>query len=273
MLKSYLKIALRNIKKNKVYSFINISGLAIGMACAILIFMWVTDELSYDKFYKNADNIYRVNKKYEIGDNIDYNPRTPYLLAQTLNQNFAEVKTSTVFFHQRMMIRYKDILISDNKVCLSDTSIFQVFSFKFIEGDPQTALSNPRSIVITQSTAKKYFNDEKAYGKSLLIENENEYLVTGIIEDIPENSSFQYDCFAPLEEVIPESILYSWGSHMFFTFVEFTDNVDINSIEEKFSGVIQKELPEEQISLKLQPLSKMYLYSISGEEKLELEKL
>ena len=179
---NYIKVTIRNIIKNKTYSIINIIGLAIGITCSIVIMLLVQDELSYNNFHKNAENIYRVNKKYMIGNEVGYNLSTPFPLAETLKDKFSQVDNATKYVRNRFLVTYGEKSFTERRVCLTDTSFFRIFSFDFVQGDSKNALQNPNSIILTEETSIKYFGTVNSLGKVLTIDSRDELIVTGIIK-------------------------------------------------------------------------------------------
>jgi len=265
MLKNYIKITIRNLVRQRLYSVINILGLAIGICCSILILLWVQDELNFNQFHENIDHIYRVNKKYMIGINTDYNPSTPYPLAQTAKFNFAGIKEVTKFSRRRTIVKYGENVFTEKRVCLTDTAFFRVFSLNFVKGSPDRVLLNPNSIIISEDIANKYFGNAEPLGKTLLIDNSNEFIVSGVIQNIPANSDIKYEIFIPLSYIMRDDDADNWHSHWLSTYVMLQDGSNPVDIEKKLSGLIKKYLPEEEISLVLQPLKDMHLYSIDGQ--------
>jgi len=194
MFKNYFKTALRNLLKRKGYTFLNILGLAIGMACSLMILLYVQDELSYDRFNVNADRIYRVNMFFRMGGREADIAVTSPPTAQVLINEFPEI-TDAVRFRDRgsRIIQYEDISFKEKRVIFADASFFRVFSVPLIKGNPETALEKPNTLVFSQSTVEKYFGDEEPVGKTVKLSNETDYLVTGVYEDIPNNSHFHFD--------------------------------------------------------------------------------
>lgn len=266
MLRNYLKIGARNIRRHKGFSFINISGLTIGIACCIFILLWVQNELSYNKFHQNADQIFRINKKYKIGNEISYNPATPYPLALATKTKFAEILDATKYYRTSALIKYKDKIFNERRVCVTDSSFFKLFTFQFLKGDQKTALSNPNSMVLTQNIANKYFGDSDPMGKIITLDNQKEFMVSGVIQNIPDNSDLQFDIFIPVFGMNNEDSVDDWGSHWLRTFVFLQKDTDIKNLENKLSALIQEQLPEEKISLILQPLTNLHLYTIEGKQ-------
>jgi len=172
MFKNYVKTALRAIKRHKGYSFINIFGLAIGMACCILILVWVQDELSYDQFHANGDDIYRIIKEEYIEGETLWSALTSPPLADPLKADFSEIILSTRFGNWgRRVVQYQDKRVNEDKFEHADKDFFKIFSFDFIAGDPKSAFSDPFSVVLTQNTATRYFGTEDPIGKVLTVEN------------------------------------------------------------------------------------------------------
>ena len=204
MLKNYFKIALRNLIRKRVFSLINILGLSIGMACTMLILLWVQNELSYDNFNKNGDNIYRV--LYESDNRSDGIWGTsPGLLAPEAKKNIPEiVNAARIMKRPRMVIKAIGESINqpafyEDNYYLVDPSLFKIFTLPFIKGNPETALDN--GMVITKSIALKYFGTTDVLGERLNVNNWFDIAITGVIKDIPENSHFNFDMFSRLEDL------------------------------------------------------------------------
>ena len=262
MLKNYLKIALRNLKRHKGYSFINIAGLAIGMACCILILLWVQDELSYDRFHENGKDIYRImsyGTRYMI-EGID---GTPAPLAPAVKEEVPGIVNYARFSDiPKLVFKYGDKVFYETRGLIADPSIFEIFTFPFAQGDPKTALSEPLDIVITETMAKKYFGNENPVGKTMEIEGRLA-AVTGVIQDIPHNSHIQFD-FLSSYEFIQELTNYgmSWGSFNFVTYLQLEANRDIQEIGKNITAVAAKNnCPQvkDGVEFRLQPLSAIHL--------------
>jgi len=205
MLKNYLKTALRNLWKNKGFSAINIFGLATGVATCLVIMLYVMDELSYDKYNVNADHIYRIDNQIQFVDNKYDGTDAAPLMGPTFKRDFSQIEHYTRFRGQGgFTIKKDNEKITEDRVVFADSTLFDVFTLPFIVGDPKTALKNPKSLVINETTAKKYFNSStNAVGKTLVC-NDRIYKITGVIKDIPKQSHFNFDFFAALSE-LPES--------------------------------------------------------------------
>jgi len=182
MFKNHLKIALRNLKRHKGYSFINISGLAVGIACSILILLWVEHELSYDRFHENADELYRVALTTERQD--FHGSYLPGLLADFLKDDYPEITCSSILGITNPKLTYEEKSFFSPGYYVHP-SFFDMFTFHFVNGDPKTSLSNPSSIVITEELANKFYGSDDPLGKTIII-NDRIYLnVTGVIKNIP----------------------------------------------------------------------------------------
>ncbi len=186
MLINYLKIAFRNILRHKIYSFINIAGFAIGMACCILILLFVQDELKYDRHHEKGGQIYRVSNGGVLGGNKGYVPLSPAPLAATVVNDYPEVITAARFRNLGFpVVRYGDKAFSEERWFYADSTAFDVFTIPFISGNPKTALNGPLKVVLTESMAKKYFGDENPIGEILRFNDEIDLTITGIIENPP----------------------------------------------------------------------------------------
>ena len=266
MLINYTKVAFRNMIRNKTYSFINISGLAIGMAACILILLWIQDELSYDKFHENADDIYRVveNQFYSGGEPFPV-AVTPGPLAQALKDGFPEVVNSVrLLAGAGGTLRYGEKIFTEKKNgILTDQAFFEVFSFPFIKGNPETALSELNSIVLTEKMAEKYFASEESLGKTLTFENKD-LKVTGVIRNIPHNSHLQFDFVAPINVIRAFSeidFLEQWGSNSLYTYVQLQKGTLYQDFTKKIAGIIKKHAKGAVSEIYMQPLTKIHLYS------------
>lgn len=240
MFRNYLTIALRILRKQKIYTFINIAGLSIGMACSLFIFLWVLDELSYDRYHVNADRIFRVIKHGKGGGNEYYTALSPSPLAQALKDEFPEILEATrISDDSARFFRYGDKGFNENRVVFADANIFKVFTIPLLSGDPETALDEPRTMVITHSMAEKYFGDENPVGKTLRMDENTDILITGVAEDIPHNSHFHYD-FIGSFETFKESVTQAWLLPILYTYVLLEDGADPAVLDPKLIRIIEK---------------------------------
>ena len=262
MFKNYLKTAMRNLKKQKGYTFIKISGLAIGMAVCILLSLYIQDELSFDKFHRNADNIYRV-----INNNINSTYVAPQV-SQLLLDNYPEIIESTrIFPREGILVQYNNESFNENDLFYADNSFFKIFSFELKSGEAETVLNQPFSIVITESIANKYFGDKDPIGQVLRVENENDYTITGVMSDIPANSHFNCNFVATLvdaDKVFGASLMQNWGWQNFLVYALFQDNFSKSAVEAKYTTLFYKYMKADHPNLPhitLQNLKDIHLYS------------
>jgi len=260
MIKNYVKITLRHIKRQKWYSFINISGLAIGMTCCILILLYIQYELSYDKFHEDAHDIYRV--AFEIPDRLDMNASSFGLLAPALMQDFPEVQNAARIRRLESTVFYKNNAFTEKNFFLADPEFFDVFTFPVISGNPEKALGEPFSVMITQEMAEKYFGDEDPVGKTLLVDNKYEYKITGILKNPPQNSHFKFDFLASFITVerIWEGYSLSWmNTNRILTYVRLQKDYDPFDLERKFPEFLRR-YGREDVVFHLQPLTGIHLH-------------
>jgi len=266
MFKNYLKIALRNIKRHKVYSFINIIGLSVGMASCLLILLWVQDELSYDKFHEHGGEIARVITHQHSADGIQSAALSPPPLAEHLVREFPEiVKATRLRIHNNWMLKTEDKKFMEDGIAFLEPSFFEMFSFPFVQGDPETAFSNPNSLVITQSLAEKYFGKEDPIGKTINANNNLDFLITGVIRDIPENShiSFRFAVSFSLLTDLYDWKMDRWTDVMYQTYIQVQKGVSIEQVNGKIAGILNEKSNNQKFELELQPLKAIHLHSSS----------
>jgi len=267
MFQNYLKVTWRNIKRYKGYSSINIIGLAVGLACCILILLWVQDELSYDRFHANADDLYRAVTEYH-----KTSPATHYWpvcapLAPALKEDYPEIIKATRFTRLRrgQLVKYGDKSLLETQVCLTDPDFFEMFTFPLVQGDPATVLSDPNSIVLTEDMATKYFGTENPLGKTLTINNEYDFTVTGIMKNVPHNSHLQFDFLLPfmrIEYFEPGwAVLDNWTLSGYATYVLLQKGSSLQELNRKIKDYIQQHVAKSQDLLYLQRLKDIHLYS------------
>ena len=254
MFKNYLLVAYRNLTRNKIYTLINIAGLATAMVCAILIFKWVKSELSYDSFFKDSNSIYRLNWSFKWNGNEGITPTSPPPLAAKLVDEIPEVSASTrIYPTQSMVVRYKDKFINEDKIFGVDTNFFNVFNFKLLEGNLKTALLLPNSVILTKSEAKKYFGNESPLGKIITIGDRkqnfagyynNVFNVTGVVQDPPENSHILFNMLTTMSSYPKVSYFnWSWVWMQVVTYIKLKDNSSVVSIEPKVKKIVSKYAP------------------------------
>ncbi|MEP6513337.1 MAG: ABC transporter permease, partial [Parafilimonas sp.] len=193
MLKTYFKIAWRNVRKNKLYSFINILGFTVGITCCILIGLYITDELSYDKFHTNADRIARITMEFGSGGVVNAAVQTGTKAGPQFKRTFPAVQDYVRTMKYARVVTYGDKQFNEKNFLYADASFFVIFSFPLIEGDAATALNTGDKIVITQSAAKKYFGSANPVGKILRTNSNKDFIVSAVAADVPGNSQIQFD--------------------------------------------------------------------------------
>lgn len=250
MIKNYFKIALRNLWKHKGFTALNVIGLSLGLGCFLIIAMYVTDELSYDRYNEKADRIYRVNSDIRFGGTDLNMAISSDPMGETLKQDYPEVENYVRFYnsHGPKLIKKGDEFINEAKIVHADSTLFDVFTLKVIVGDSKKALTEPNSVVITESAAKRYFDSaNKAIGQTLET-NENTktlYKVTAVIEDIPKNSHFNFEFFFSMANVNYQ--FGSYLSHNFYTYITLRPGTDYKAFNKNFKGYIDKYvLPQAQ---------------------------
>ena len=270
MFKNYLHIALRNIKKHKGYSLINILGLAIGMACCILITSYVLYELSYDKYHENAGSIYRLKSDAQIGDNHLHIPKSSPPMSGYMVENFPEV-TNAVRFRElgNAPVRYRENQYYEDRIYYTDNSIFDIFTFPLLIGDPKTALKTANSIVITEDVAKKYFGEEDPIGKVLTVDESDDYTITGVLSNVPRNSHFIFDMLCSFEthSARNKMNMHNWLFLNYYTYIMVQEGTYQKALEQKFPAMIDKnaggilKAVKGDLKLTLQPLTSIHLHS------------
>jgi putative ABC transport system permease protein len=280
MLKNYLKTSLRNMARNKLYSILNVSGLSIGLACFILIGLYIIHEKSYDRFHSNARNIYRVVKTSNLKSGVVRNSATvPSLLATSLESEYPGlVKDVVRFWHYWGLgfnVQYKDNIFKEINFAFADSTVFNIFDFEFLVGNPDDALSAAYNAVITESIASKYFGDENPIGKSLRINDGYDIHVTGIVKDLPSQSHFHFDfltAYSTLNQMPWKRYLDNWREDFCYTYLLLNDGFSAEMLNEKFPAFFKKYLPpelKERDSFFLQPLVNIHLKS-NLEDEIEI---
>jgi ABC-type antimicrobial peptide transport system permease subunit len=261
MIKNYVKIAFRNIGKHRGYSFINIFGLAIGISACVLLLMWVQDEWSYDRFHTNSQDIYRILLD-PLGASSTHEAVTPPVLAGRMKENFPEViETARVSTSGTLLFKSGDKAFYESRGIFADASFFEMFSFPFVQGDPDTAFAELRSIVITEDMALKYFEGKNPLGKTLTINTNSDYKVTGVIKNIPHKSHLDFSYIRNFELLKEFGVeLDSWENVSFYTYVQLKDNSSHKQIDEKLKVLIEQEDPGHNLYY-LQPLAQIHLRS------------
>lgn len=266
MIRNYFKIALRNIWHHKAYSILNITGLAIGMACSILILLWVQDELSYDRFNTNAGQLYRLT--CNAGD--FKAAVSPAGMAEGLQSEMPEIKaTVRLSKPSTNLFEVDDRKFEEKRVFFADSNFLQVFSYKLNEGNPATALQRPDAVLITEDIAKKYFGGQDALGRIIKKDNNENYTVTGILANLPSNSHLQFDFILPMSSIANSDYDLKnkvWGNFNYYTYIQLNKNVtpsgaSFSQLVPQIQKIYKSHFSEAKIDFHLQPLTDIHLHS------------
>ncbi len=275
MFKNYLKVAFRSLNKNRVYAFINILGLALGLTVTILVFMFVKDETSYEKHWSGYDRVYRAGIKADVmGQKMDA-PVTPSPMANAFRTEFTNVETATRMQArmQEILMRHEQTKIYIKNIAFADSTFFKVFDYEFIHGDPNTALKEDNALVLTEESARKLFGDKNAMGEIVNYDNRRDLIVKGVVKEPEGHAHFQFNMF-----MANNSIQNIWMSNSFSTYVKLKEGVDVKDFEVEMKANFMKKIePDVELFLKitveeflkqgnafefqLQPLQKIHLYS------------
>jgi putative ABC transport system permease protein len=275
MVKNYLIIALRNIRRNKTYTVINILGLTIGMACFMLIALYIQYELSFDKYHKHADQIYRIGLKqpgnYFMGQDV-FNS-TPAPLAPLLKSEYPEViKASRVRkILPSALIQYEQKAFEENRLFFVDPDFIDIFSFPLVSGNPKTALIVPYSIILTEEEANKYFGNASPIGQKIQINQSDEFTVTGVMKNIPQNSHFTFDFLASFSTLYSQkSVKDNWNNNSYQTYILLDKKTSQQVFESKLVEVFKKYKGKDSNDIIIaEPLSGIHLH---GDWNFEIEK-
>ncbi len=280
-IRNTLKITFRNMIKRKIYTIINIIGLSTGFVCTLLIFLYIKDELSYDRFFDNCENIYRAYMSVNWGEEKFSASGTPPPVARIISEDYPEILYAVRIYHPgEFIIKNDENIFSEKSLLAVDENFFDVFNFDFIEGSPQTALKEINSIVLTRSSAEKYFDNDSVVGRILKTgEPEKSLIITGVVEDPGKNSHFDFDFLVPMPNFpIVERFDWSWIWLQLSTYVVLKEGTDYKSLQKKLpemshkyaAPVLERFLgyPYEELirtggywNVKLQPLKDIHLYS------------
>jgi putative ABC transport system permease protein len=247
MLKSYFTVAIRNIRKHKLFSAINILGMTMGITACLMIVLYVVDELSYDKFHKDADRIYQVGLNGKIGGQDIRVANTCPPMAAALSSEIPEIEDATrvAQFFGKPAVKYEDKVFAEDKVLFVDSNFFEFFSFTLLEGDARTALKEPNSVLLTPEMATKYFGSEPAMGKLLVVGQDNKtYTVTGIVARAPSNSHFHFNMLmsAASSQGLQTQV---WLNNFMYTYYKLQPGATVDQANAKFVGLVEKYIGPE----------------------------
>lgn len=278
MIKNYIKTAFRNIRKNKISSFLNIAGLAIGLTCFIIIGIYIFNELSFDRNNSKLERIFRVGLSLKLND-IEYNEASlQFPAANALIEDYPDVEEAARLYKELdfPLLKYGNNKFTEVNFFFADKAIFNVFDFKFVSGNSGKALLKPNQIAISETIAKKYFDDENPIGKTITYQNSDEFEISAVFKDLPANSHFHSDFIAPMSFILNywDKTLGTNGRHNnwywngTWTYVLLNEKVSAENLKKKIPEFVQKYFPERYsgASLFMQPLADIHLYSDLGNE-------
>ena len=257
MMRNYLKVTWRNMLRQKAYTFINIAGLTVGMACCMLIMMWVQDEVSYDRFHAHLDDLYRMTSVHETETWIS----SPWALRNVLIKDFPEIEKGTWYLK-----RISQSLIGEQRY--NDTWAFigpdflDMFTFPFLKGDPARLLADGKGVALSRRIAKKYFGDEDPMGKTIMLDNRVALVVRGVFENVPHQSHFQFDLLAHAVALVGEARMETWSSDC-ETFFKLHPGTNVMALDDKINAAML-ERSKGKYTYRLQPLKQIHLYALDG---------
>ena len=267
LLGNYLKIALRKFKRQKGHPVINIAGLTIGMTCVLLLLLWVQDELSFDKFHEKIDDIYLVSAYIKNeGDRLQV-PSVPGV-GPLLKELFPEVEESARFLagYLPCILSYKDRTFSEPRIFTGDPEILEMFTFPLTDGDPRTALKDPDSLVLSERVAKKYFGNENPLGRVITVDNLYPMKVTGVMKDVPGNSTYRFDILMPLEFYVrnydKEEDLKGFSNQNYFVFVRLRKGSSFDDLNRKIKEFVMSTYRNDEYVPVLRPFARFHLYRL-----------
>lgn len=264
MIKNYFKTAWRNLWRSKSVSLINILGLAIGMACSLLILLYIRDEQSYDRFHEHSDRTYRIVKDF-INDDGTRIPdaTTPAALAPALRNEVPEIEKITRIFPNwgaTWLIKFGEKKIVEEKLWRVDSSFFDVFTIVFAKGNKETALKDAQSIVLTESAARRYFGEQEAVGKTLTLQPGENMQVTAVVKDMPANSHFHFDFLVSWQQLSP-AVDNNWEGYNYYTYITLKAGTNATAVAKKIQNVYERSQEQRYSAFYIQPLTEIHLNS------------
>ncbi len=272
MFTNYFKTTFRNLWKNKGYSFLNIFGLAIGIACAALIFLWVENELNYNDYYSNRENLYKIKDHQSYNGTTFTFDATPGPLAAAIKNEIPGIKnTARYTFGDQLLFSVGDKNINESGNYV-DSSFLEMFQLQFIQGNPGTAFTQLNSVVISEKMANKFFNTTDVLGKEIKINNKEDYIITGVIKDLPENVTLKFEWLAPFKNYENQNQwLMQWGNNGVATFVETEPNANIATINKKLYNYLDTKGKDLNAKFEIYPMSRWRLYDSWSNNGKEVE--
>jgi putative ABC transport system permease protein len=267
MVKNFFRIAFRNISRNKLTTIINVTGLATGLAASLLILLWIQNELSFENFHENGEYIYRVEEDQFYSGERYHVTVTPFPSGPEWKQRIPEiVEQVRINRLSRILFRQDDKAFFESALVAADSTIFKVFTFLMILGNPETALNDPYSVVLTEKLAEKYFGKEDPLGKTITLENNLQCRVTGIIKNLPTNSIFNFEGILPysLQDELQIPMSTHWGNNSIFTYVLLGKGADIQAVNKKLTDIVIEHNPQTTTKFLLFPLADIHLHGQFG---------
>lgn len=269
MIKNYLKIAYRNLIKDRVYSLINLIGLAVGMACCLFVLLYIQDEVSYDQFHSNSDRIYRAALDLNRPDGTRYFASTPFALGPAVKSEFPSVQDFVRLYKaQPVAAEIQDRRFEESRFYFADAAFLEMFSFRLAEGNASTALESPYSVILSRETAARYFGEADALGRNITVNDTLQFEVTGVFDEIPTESHFQFDFVASMaswEAIIPSIANNgSWAPHIYYTYLLLSEDAQPGTLGSRLSEMASQRVDFSggtSFGFELQPLTDIHLYS------------
>ncbi|MGN7821988.1 ABC transporter permease [Chitinophaga sp. 22536] len=268
MWKNYFRIAVKNLLKRKLYAGINVFGLATAIACFVLLSLYLENEWTYDKWYKNVSEIYRIRLDYGVkGEKLVQTAVTPNILATTI-KGLPEVQKVVRVYHRNVSIRYADKSANENRFIYADAPFFQLFSFPLKTGNAATVLNGPNMVVISASMAKKYFGDTDPVGKTLMINGDRPFQVTGVAVDAPSNTHLKFDFVASYSTL---QLREYWGSANYYTYVQVQNPTQLSTLQASLTAIGKQQLSDEErnggavLNFVPERVSDIHLYSVAAD--------
>jgi putative ABC transport system permease protein len=266
MLRNYLITAIRSFYRQKGFSLINILGLAFGLACALLILLWVQDELSFDRFHEHADRLYRVEEDQYYSGEVYHVNVTPWPSGPVWKDEIPEIEDASRFqWSSGLLFTYGEKAFYEGGCVAVDSTFFDLFTYEFLHGNKASALTQPYSAVLTEEAAEKYFGDENPIGKSLNANNKYEFTITAVLKSLPKNSIIQFDILVPFD-FLKETGQYNdhWGNNSIRTYIKLYENAVIDSVDSKLTAVVKKYNEDTTTDFMAAPFTRIHLYEYWG---------
>lgn len=277
MLTNHLKLAIRGLLRDNIYSFINIGGLAVGIAASVLLILWAQDELSFDAFHQKADRLYQANANFDNNGAKSTFGTLPGPTAVFAKREVPAVEDAVRIYTDTYGFQYtnNDKNFVENKTAYVDPSFFTMFDFPLLQGSAAKPFPDNNSIILTETIAKKFFGSENAMGKTVRLNEKEMYTVTGVLKDMPHNSTLRYDILLPFDILIQnyhandywKSLENDWGDYYYTTLMLLKDPATAASVEQQLTAIHNKNQPESHVRYSLQPITQLHLYSADGHEE------